>query len=60
MDVTKCEEKRNEFTEGMKDLHEQYDMLCEKLYQERMVQIESQRAEVLDDSDSEYLQRIGE
>ena len=60
MDVTKCEEKRNEFTEGMKDLHEQYDMLCEKLYQERMVQIESQRAEVLDDSDPEYLQRIGE
>ena len=60
MDAKKWEEKRDEFTVDMIDLQEQYDILREKLYQERIVQIENKLAEVLDGHDPEYLQRLDE
>ena len=60
MDVEECEKKRDEFIEDLSVLENQFTVLREQLYRERLTQIETKLEEVKAERASEYLQPLEE
>ncbi|XP_017775620.1 PREDICTED: breast cancer metastasis-suppressor 1-like protein [Nicrophorus vespilloides] len=60
MDEKECEVRRNECMENLTDLEEQFSMLREQLYKERIAQIDHQLSEIKSERSQEYLVPLSE